>query len=571
MVWPDMAGSRSGMFTGCLVVFGLSCLIFWVDTRVIRDAPAWSTFEFCQYAEIGKNLSLEGTYDTRLVEPMALAMIDHDRIGPPSNRWPIVNRYPLPSLAVAGCMKVMGPTDQAVAWSNGLAIGLLAVVTYAAARVWFGAVWASIAALLFLANPSFYGVFILLGTPDVWFAAIFVMELLVWSRFDPAEARFRPGWAVLVGVLGGLSYLSRFNASVFLVIQGLALLRHRRWREAALMTVSAAVVVTPILMDNVVHFGRPFVSIYSAWNLLDKIGAYRLEPWLYYRRPNLVEELGAHRAGFVQKFAENIFLTVPKGLWSLWRLEVLMPAAVAALWCSPRGSSFRRFTGWSISLFVVQLVLFSALRLEFEGRESAHNGRYFFWFAAPAVLLAVGTFARLSSGRRWVKGLAALAVIGQLTLFGMSWVPMVRGQSVAGLGFGRDIVRRMLAEVVRENRMIATNQPQITAWVCGLRSLSLPADFDELERINRESPTPADYLFIDLGFNPIQVDRGWYTILAQNPEYHSPWEQRLRESYDFVLPFDQTRTIGYMFLRRKGVPKSELELIQEREGPAPLR
>jgi hypothetical protein len=61
------------MLRGCSVVFALSCAVFWADTRVIRTAPAWHTFEFCQYAEIGRNLAEDGTFDTRLVEPMALA------------------------------------------------------------------------------------------------------------------------------------------------------------------------------------------------------------------------------------------------------------------------------------------------------------------------------------------------------------------------------------------------------------------------------------------------------------------------------------------------------------------
>ncbi len=139
--------------------------------------------------------------------------------------------------------------------------------------------------LLFLTNPSFYGEFVLLGTPDVWFAAVIflVLELLAWSTFDLAgEPRPRLAWAIAgLGVLGGLAYLSRFNASIFLAIQALILLRFRRWREAVVMMLVTVAVASPMLAYNVAHFRRPFVSIYSAWNLLDKIeGAYPVEPWL---------------------------------------------------------------------------------------------------------------------------------------------------------------------------------------------------------------------------------------------------------------------------------------------------
>src|SRR5262249_37014563 len=149
---------------GCLIVFGLSWCVFGISARVIRKAPTWRTFEFCQYAEIGRNLVERGAFDTRLVEPMALAMIDRDRVGSGTASWPVVTRSPLPGLAVASWMSILGPTDLAAACSNGLAISLLATAGYAAARSWLGARWAAVVALLFLANPSFYGEFVLLGT-----------------------------------------------------------------------------------------------------------------------------------------------------------------------------------------------------------------------------------------------------------------------------------------------------------------------------------------------------------------------------------------------------------------------
>ena len=403
----------------CLVVFSLSCLVFWLDSRAIRMPPAWRTFEFCQYAEIGRNLAQEGKYDTRLVEPMALAMLDRSGAGSVSARWPVVDRYPLPCLAVAGLMKAFGPTATVAAWSNGLAISLLAAACYAAARRWYGPGWASAVAVLFLANPSFYGEFVLLGTPDVWFAAIFVGELLLWSRSGGDRPQL--GWAAGLGLLGGLAYLARFNASLFLGLMVASLLARRRWREAAVFVATAAVVSSPIFVYNWVRVGKPVDSLYSAWNLLDGIGAYRVEPWLYYRVPDLVGELASHASGAVGKFTGNL-LVVARGLWSLWRLEPLWPLALVAPWLAARGTPHRRFAGWALGLFGLQLVIFSAMRLEFEGRASPFTGRYFFWFGGPAVLLGVGTLARLSA--RWpaVRRLGMAVVVVQLGLFGWAWV-----------------------------------------------------------------------------------------------------------------------------------------------------
>ena len=438
----------------------------------------------------------------------------------------MVNRYPLPAFAVAGWMAILGPTDLAAACSNGLAIGLLATATYAAARSWLGARWAAVVALLFLANPSFYGEFLLLGTPDVWFAAIFLLELLAWSSFDPADPRPRVAWAAGLGLLGGLAYLSRFNASVFLAAQAAVLLRRRRWREVGAMTLVAVAVASPMFAYNLAHFRRSFVSIYSTWNLLDRIGAYRVEPWLYYRVPDLTRELWAHLDGFLRKFATSLFLVIPRGIWSLWRLEVILPMAFVAPRFARRLTAFRRFAGWSVGLFALQLVLFSALRLEFDGRGSAFTGRYFFWFASPALILGVGTMARLASGRRWALGLAVAAILGQLTLFGVAWYPIARWHLTEGVFLGNDPIRRMLSEVVKGDQLVASNQPQICVWCSGVRAISLPADPIELDRLNRESPAPVNYLFIDENFNCIDLDPRWKQFVADDPGSPRPGRPR---------------------------------------------
>jgi hypothetical protein len=554
---PDpKGGTFRGWFLGCSIVFALSSGIFWLLTQFIRQPPTWLTFEFCQYAEIGRNLALDGTFDTRLVEPMALAAIDHSQVGPPSGRWPVVNRYPLPCLVVAGLMRVLGPTDVAAAWSNGLAIGLLAATTYAAARKWFGAGWAAVVALLFLADPSICGEFLLLGTPDVWFASIFLLELLVWSSFDPSEARPRLAWAVVLGVLGGLAYLSRFNALVFVALQALALARYRRWRELGVMTLAAAVVVSPMLAYNMHHFRRPFVSIYSAWNLLDRIGAYRVEPWLYYQRPDIPRVLMVHASGFFWKFVTCLFVFTPMGIWCLWRLDVLMPAALVGPWFARRASGFRRFACWSIGLFALQLVLFSALRLEFLDRDSPFHGRYFFWFAAPAILIGVGTLNRISSWRRWARWVVGVAILAQLGLFVAAWVPNVRWHLSTSRSLARDPLYPLLARIVKDNRVIGTNAPQITAWFSGLRSVSLPADPNELARLNRDSPTPIDYICVDNKYSAIDLDPRWRLLIADDPRIVSPFEPALLRDYEYALPPGATRENGFVVLRRKGVPMS---------------
>jgi hypothetical protein len=552
------------------LVFGLSCGVFGLNMRLILLPPAWRTFEFCQYAEIGRNLAVDGTFDTRLIEPMALALLDRDWNGEHASRWPVVDRYPLPCLVVAGLMRLREANDATAAWSNGLAISLLAASSYVLARSWYGPGWGVLVGLLFLSNPSFYGEFVLLGTPDIWFASLLVLELVVWSQLDLDRATSpRPAlpWAFALGLLGGLAYLARFNVSLFLAVQAAVLLWRRRWREAGVMVLTTASVATPLFLYNWHHFHRPVVALYSSWNLLDGIGAYQVEPWLYYQVPDVPHLLLAHPGGLARKFVTNLFTVVAVKIWSLWRCELLIPLALIAPWVlggSPGATG--RFIGWSIGLFALQLVVFSALRLELLDRRSPHHGRYFFWFAAPMVVLGVGTLRRWSSRARWLRGLSILLVLAQLGLFGMGWRELLASHAPP-TNLGRDPIRRMLMQVVTDGQVIASNQPQLTAWFCGLRSISLPANPTELDRVNRSSPTPVHYLFIDTNTNWINLDVRWAQLTSRDPRTASPWEAKLLRNYAYVLPPKLTRPMRYVLLRRRDVHPSPLE--QRFNPPAP--
>jgi hypothetical protein len=554
------------MAFGSAAVFCLSCCVFWLTCRVVKVPPAWRTFEFCHYAEIGRNLAVDGRYETRLIEPMALAFLDRLPESTRAARWPVVDRYPLPALAVAAAMRILGTGDTAAAWSNGLAISLLAALAYGVAHRWYGQRWAAVVALLFLTNPSFYGEFILLGTPDVWFATTFLVVLLLWCvREPPADSEVCLGWAAALGIAGGVAYLARFNAALFLAVLVGALLWRSRWREAAVMAMTAFVVASPFVIYNYLHVHRPFAPLYSSWNLLDGIGAYRVEPWLYYRTPDLSAELWAHSGGLVRKLATNLLTVVPLRIWNLWRLVCFLPLAIVFPAFLRREKPAGRFAVWSLALLALQLVVFSALRLELDDRVTAHHGRYFFWFAAPALLLGVGMLRCIRMRLTAFSWLAAFLVVVQLALFGLGWRDIVI-RHAPETNIGHDPARRALARLVTDDRLIASNQPQITAWFSGLRSISLPADLNELAALNRASPTPADYLFVDMNFNCIDLDLRWSELCSTDPPAASSWEAELLRDYEYVLRPDLTRPLLYVLLRRRAVPPSPLERQWNTEG-----
>lgn len=543
----DKGRTRSSHLVGAALVFGLSCGVFCATTKLIRQSPAWRTFEFCHYAEIARNLATRGTFATSLAEPMALAYCDQNQISPRSDLWPVVSRYPLPCFVEAASMKLFGPNELAAAWSNGVAIGLLAALTFQWAAQWYGVKAAAIATALFLANPSLYGYFILLGTPDVWFAVFFLLQLRMWLRLleSSADAIALP---MFWSMVASAAYLTRFNMLLFMVVELFVLICRRRCRSVFIALGVFTVAITPLAMYNLRHFGRIQVSIYNGWNLLDGIRAFAVEPWLYYQTPDVSSVLRSHLREFLWKWSDNLLNKVPLGVLTLWHWPLMMPLALSGWRFVKSPASAGRFVRWSTGMFSLQLIAFSALRLEFDGMASPHHGRYFFWFCVPALLGAIGIMARIALGQPRFKWLLGLLLIAQFGIYVHRWQDWIRANREPS-NIGRDAIRNMVRNRVPDGKIVASNQPQLLAWYGERRALSLPADPEEIAKINRLSPTPIDYLFIDFGGNFIDMDRRWSQLLTPVPGAN-PWEARILEAYAYLLPPDRTRPLGYVILRR---------------------
>jgi hypothetical protein len=173
---------------------------------------------------------------------------------------------------------------------------------------------------------------------------------------------------------------------------------------------------------------------------------------------------------------------------------------------------------------------------------------------------------RLANRMRFGRWLAGVVILLQLAGFGWSWAHMVPRHS-EGTNIGHDPIRLMISQVVAEDQVIASNQPQISAWFCNRRSISLPADPTELERLNRDSPTPADYIFIDNNYNCIDLDPRWSYLAEKDPRLVSAWAPEILRDYQYVLPPKLTRPIRYVMLRRRAIPPGEWERDFNRQHP----
>jgi hypothetical protein len=567
-------------------------LAFAFSVREIRMAPAYRTFEFCQYAEIGRNLVERGRFETGLVEPMALAWIDARGLGGHAGHWPVINRFPLPCLMTALAWRLFGDADVGLACVHGLGMALLVGLTAAQAARRFGAGFALVAIALAALNPTWFGFFVLLGLPDVWFAVF----MLGWLQLTARCLGKVPGTGVrgadpdlgaglTFGLMSGLLYLSRFNAVLFVAPALLALLLRRGWRAFGAALVGLALTTGPWLVWQKLTLGVWQVSIYSAWNLFDGIGVFKIEPWVHYTEPNTRELLLTHGGELFEKWWRNLTTVIPVRFWTLWHFHLVLPLAlIGALRGGKRSppSSIEPMGGpdaapapngtmdrLALAFMVWQLLVFSALRLEFESRLSPFHGRYFFWYAAPALLAALGALERLT---RWNRTagitVTALVLAGQLAVYGHTWVSWVntnREPGNASSNIGRDPIIGMLREELRADLVTASNNPQFVAFQGRRPAISFPANPDELERINTRSPTPVSYLFLSTLMNSIQMSEGWRSLI--DPARGDPrWRSRVLAEYQYVYPPERTVPTGYVLLRRRSVPPGRLELFHAAEA-----
>ncbi|MHB2019781.1 MAG: ArnT family glycosyltransferase [Candidatus Xenobia bacterium] len=518
-------------------VFLLSLMLFMLTGAHLSGPPAWCTFEFCQYAEIGRNLAEHGRWETRLVTPMALAYIDRFDRAPHADAWPVIERFPLPCLASALAIKLGGASDAMAALPAGIEMSALAALTFWLAATWMG--WAAgwVTALLFLANPSFFGYFLFTGEPDVLFAVIFLLQVLVFIRLVERPSA-RTG--VLFGVLSGLAFLCRFNAGIPIAIQVAFLCYKKQWRPAALGTAVCALMTVPFFAYDLHHFGMLLVPMYSQENLLDQIGLYPVEPWLYYHVISLPQDFWPRSGAFAAKWWHNMTYELPLYVWLLWHFWVMLPLAVYGARLQHPG---RRVLLWCGGFFLLQLVMFAALRLELDQPDNPITGRYFFWFAVPALLLGVRALMQID------RRLAAVLVVLQLGVYAHTWAAW--GSLGPRPQAGRDRLHAMLAQAIPHNAIVASDEPQVLLWDCGLKTLALPADPTELQHINQQSRAPVDYIFINLNLTSISLDPRWAALVTQPG---SAWEQQVLKDYTFNTSPDVTRRYGFILLRRRAVP-----------------
>jgi len=465
------------------------------------------TYEFCHYAEIGRNVLAGQGLKTRVAIPSALAY--YDRLGVSyADGWPVLDRFPLYPYLLALSLGVFGLNDFAVFLVAAATFALCAAVVFVLGREFFSPTVGVLAAATFMCCVNF---FFLMEGGYVCFLFAFLICLLNLLLFRDEKGRTW-GRCVALGVVSGLAWLTRPNFVLLLPVYALYLAwpkgngrigeqangragesanRRMAYSAAAVYLVAFLVTVSPMLVYNAHHFGRALPQISLSVNITHKTAMEDM-PWSQYDVYEPSSVLLRHSGQLVRKWLGLFLNEFCRYFFVSWNLQFVIPFFLVGLFgfYSERARPFVRF---SLLLFIVHQGIFLFLRYE-------PTDRYHIWFAPTILLVGFDCLLRLtekfSKPKRWAVIALVLAYNVGSTCY--SFADFGYRRYVLCEPFGgqrKDENFPAIAGLVEPHQFVATNEPAQVAWYAGRPALALPERVsvftDQMARAHR-----IDFLYL---------------------------------------------------------------------------
>ncbi len=373
---------------------------------------------------------------------------------------------PLASILMAGSIRLLGDTLFAAQLPGILAGSLLMPLAYGIGRTLWPAQrrWAVLAAVLLILNAT-----LLYQAASADSSALYTL-LATLTLFVGAQAihRRRPSWAVLAGLLCGLSYMTRSHGVLLPAAIGLIALSGLRRRPRLTIALIAAlafgffVVIVPWWLRNRAAFGTtqpiPLTTI---------IASSGYEDWFNYtRQPTLASIaqmgwgtfLGYRLDALVKALGVIVTMTFPFGLIGL-------PIALLR-----RETTFRVFMVYALALYLGICLLLPSAAVTGSFYHSA--GPFVVYAALGSVYAVKYLFERQRVRVLAVAsyGLIAGLVLGQAALV---WPNAMTTSRVQGEQFAA--IARWVQANVPPGEPIITTQANTLNYVSGHPALTLPA------------------------------------------------------------------------------------------------
>ncbi len=488
---------RRALLAAPAALFLLSCAVSTWSLR--RHFEGGITWEFCHYAEIGRNIAKGRGLMTRLVTPYDLAYLDSRGLPfDAAHPAPVADRFPLQAYLAAFAERLGGARDSSVAMVCVASLGLWAAATAVVGSLLLSPAEGLFAGLFIALDPSFQRGFVLWGLPDFGFALLVLLAAAVLVRARTAAD------CALAGALAGACFLARYNVILWLPLWAW-LAGKRGSRALAAFAAGLAAAASPALAYNLRWF-HGLTAPYTGVNLARRV-ATDLPPWLYYRLYDPLQLARAHPGALARKFAAYLGLYASH-LPGWWQMQALFPFAGWGLWTLRRpDTAARRFGRLAAGMLLLELLAFSLLRYEELGPRA--GGRYFLWFAPAALLLAARGAREL--GARFGRPNAALALLGAATLaFFVHELALPQGRpAYPGALSPRDWPELAAVErLVPEGGLVAANIAGQVAWYANRPAVALPVDPEQLDEIAARHPL-SGLLLCRLPIGELSAIPGW--------------------------------------------------------------
>lgn len=516
--WPLAVDALGRGQLASRVMFGAVLLYTAVALWTIPQVDWIGHADYAENAVVARNF-VEGRGLT--VDYVAQFYRDYPGITHPAETWPL-----LQPLLIAPFFMLFGPETWAAKLPNlFLLIGLAWAVFSVTTRLWDARV-GLLAGLLTLGHPYFFNT-VLYPINDLPFTFLFfLLAWLVWrqvspwwegtpltdddrARTDPpcAQPPFSTRLLLLTGALAGLLVWSKPSGAV--LVLGLALwatwtmfrgyseIRSRLpWRAVLLAGGAAIVVLMPLLVRNMLVFGKPYFTTES-------LDVFTLRYWPYVEWENIYAVYAGSsdppHARWIAggKFGyENLLNAIGTNLRWVWQKGTqpgqgdfvigVLPLSVAMLGLATATRRVGNLFGM-VFLSLGLYALFVLLYWHFEGR--------YFQVAVPwlYMLLAWGLFwawdrlrerLRAGLGRQW--GLLFLPVAALAFLFPSFAAVWEQSQGdIAPNGYVAGM--KWLAQNSSRDEIVMTRDPWELNWYTRQRAVMIPyGDLATIERIARQ-------------------------------------------------------------------------------------
>lgn len=546
-------------YKGCFWLKKGSLLILAV---LIIAAAAWysyytAAFNFLflndamDYASIGRNVSRGDGFVSSYITPLGLA----NREGlPHSDLW----RAPLWPAILSVFIKLIGPTDQAVAIATGFFFIAGSLMVFLLAKEMFGRLVAFASSLIFIfSGQNLYNS--VSGMTET--LSVFLMTLTVYLL---VASRARNKWGdLLAGAALGLFYLARYNALLFVpFFAGFIWYRRREeggrsifgqpepgrgrlkpFLAAARLLAAFLIVISPWLVRNYLVMGDPLFSLqkYEPVMFTSEYPEYSL--YMIPETPNVAEFLKAHPEELGNKVSEG-WNTFVKGLFdpqttgvSPYLFGLFLAALVLPFNYWKRitrdsrlihGSELgeRWQAGHSIigqkgirplvlACFIIQLAALLVVHFIY---------RLFFIFMPFYIIYGVAAlvwFLNVAADRLPVRkngfvGLFTVLVVGLFIASNLpSWDPLKKEEMpITGL---RESVKGVTDMSTREE-LIISNDGHLVAWYGDRYAAKLPYRVDMIPEMEKLAPLKFIYLSSRISWNIPEAHESWGKLFWSKPK-----------------------------------------------------